>query len=65
LKKHYADLAGRPFFPGLVKYMSSGPVVPMVSFVVYLCEQDDNVVSMPRLLRMVVVKRTRVWSLAL
>ncbi|XP_046390159.1 nucleoside diphosphate kinase [Ischnura elegans] len=30
LKKHYADLAGRPFFPGLVKYMSSGPVVPMV-----------------------------------
>ncbi|XP_022918251.1 nucleoside diphosphate kinase [Onthophagus taurus] len=30
LKKHYADLASRPFFPGLVKYMSSGPVVPMV-----------------------------------
>ncbi|XP_055310594.1 nucleoside diphosphate kinase [Sitodiplosis mosellana] len=30
LEKHYADLAGRPFFPGLVKYMSSGPVVPMV-----------------------------------
>ncbi|XP_063228700.1 nucleoside diphosphate kinase [Bacillus rossius redtenbacheri] len=30
LKKHYADLAARPFFPGLVKYMSSGPVVPMV-----------------------------------
>ncbi|OXU30734.1 hypothetical protein TSAR_002019 [Trichomalopsis sarcophagae] len=30
LKEHYADLAGRPFFPGLVKYMSSGPVVPMV-----------------------------------
>ncbi|KAH1002314.1 hypothetical protein HUJ04_008411 [Dendroctonus ponderosae] len=30
LKQHYADLAGRPFFPGLVKYMSSGPVVPMV-----------------------------------
>lgn len=31
LKQHYADLAARPFFPGLVKYMSSGPVVPMVS----------------------------------
>ncbi|PSN45839.1 hypothetical protein C0J52_05510, partial [Blattella germanica] len=31
LKKHYADLSSRPFFPGLVKYMSSGPVVPMVS----------------------------------
>lgn len=30
LQKHYADLASRPFFPGLVKYMSSGPVVPMV-----------------------------------
>ncbi|KYQ47247.1 Nucleoside diphosphate kinase [Trachymyrmex zeteki] len=30
LKKHYADLASKPFFPGLVKYMSSGPVVPMV-----------------------------------
>ncbi|KAK9891604.1 hypothetical protein WA026_015565 [Henosepilachna vigintioctopunctata] len=30
LKKHYADLSERPFFPGLVKYMSSGPVVPMV-----------------------------------
>lgn len=30
LEKHYADLSTRPFFPGLVKYMSSGPVVPMV-----------------------------------
>lgn len=30
MKKHYADLSARPFFPGLVKYMSSGPVVPMV-----------------------------------
>ncbi|XP_017875074.1 nucleoside diphosphate kinase [Ceratina calcarata] len=30
LKQHYADLAARPFFPGLIKYMSSGPVVPMV-----------------------------------
>ncbi|XP_014486117.1 PREDICTED: nucleoside diphosphate kinase [Dinoponera quadriceps] len=30
LKKHYADLATKPFFPGLVKYMSSGPVVAMV-----------------------------------
>jgi len=30
LKKHYAELADKPFFPGLVKYMSSGPVVPMV-----------------------------------
>ncbi|XP_015364833.1 PREDICTED: nucleoside diphosphate kinase-like [Diuraphis noxia] len=30
LSKHYADLSSRPFFPGLVKYMASGPVVPMV-----------------------------------
>jgi len=30
LKKHYADLSSKPFFPGLVKYMASGPVVAMV-----------------------------------
>ncbi|XP_046996130.1 nucleoside diphosphate kinase A [Schistocerca americana] len=30
LKKHYAEHIGRPFFAGLVKYMSSGPVVAMV-----------------------------------
>nr|CAH0100740.1 unnamed protein product [Daphnia galeata] len=30
LQKHYADLSGRPFFAGLVKYMASGPVVAMV-----------------------------------
>merc|ERR1711988_494804 len=30
LKQHYADLSARPFFPGLIKYMGSGPVVPMV-----------------------------------
>jgi len=30
LEKHYADLAGKPFFPGLIKYMASGPVVAMV-----------------------------------
>ncbi|PWN36516.1 putative nucleoside-diphosphate kinase [Meira miltonrushii] len=30
LEKHYADLKGKPFFPGLVKYMASGPVVAMV-----------------------------------
>ncbi|KAF5376555.1 hypothetical protein D9757_008295 [Collybiopsis confluens] len=26
----YADLKGKPFFPGLIKYMASGPVVGMV-----------------------------------
>ncbi|ODM20880.1 Nucleoside diphosphate kinase [Aspergillus cristatus] len=30
LEKHYADLAGKPFFPGLVTYMLSGPIVAMV-----------------------------------
>merc|ERR1711976_345650 len=30
LQKHYADLSDRPFFPKLVKYMNSFPVVPMV-----------------------------------
>lgn len=30
LQQHYADLSSRAFFPGLVRYMNSGPVVPMV-----------------------------------
>ena len=30
LETHYADLSKKPFFPGLVKYMASGPVVAMV-----------------------------------
>uniref|UniRef100_A0A3P9AQI5 Nucleoside diphosphate kinase n=1 Tax=Esox lucius TaxID=8010 RepID=A0A3P9AQI5_ESOLU len=30
LREHYADLKERPFFPGLVSYMASGPVVAMV-----------------------------------
>ncbi|CEH16658.1 nucleoside diphosphate kinase [Ceraceosorus bombacis] len=30
LEKHYADLKGKPFFPGLVKYMASGPVMALV-----------------------------------
>uniref|UniRef100_A0A671N1R8 Nucleoside diphosphate kinase B n=2 Tax=Sinocyclocheilus TaxID=75365 RepID=A0A671N1R8_9TELE len=29
LKQHYIDLKDRPFYPGLVKYMSSGPVAAM------------------------------------
>lgn len=29
LQKHYIDLADRPFFPTLISYMSSGPVVAM------------------------------------
>lgn len=30
LSRHYSDLSDRPFYPGLIKYMASGPVVPMV-----------------------------------
>lgn len=30
LKQHYADLSKKPFFPELVRYMASGPVVPMI-----------------------------------
>jgi len=30
LENHYADLKSKPFFPGLVQYMGSGPVVAMV-----------------------------------
>lgn len=30
LKLHYADLSGKGFFNGLIKYMASGPVCPMV-----------------------------------
>ena len=31
LKKHYAELSEKKFFPGLIKFMQSGPVVAMVS----------------------------------
>ncbi|KAF8270346.1 nucleoside diphosphate kinase [Lactarius quietus] len=30
LEKHYEDLKDKPFFPGLITYMASGPVVAMV-----------------------------------
>ncbi|KJE89140.1 nucleoside diphosphate kinase [Capsaspora owczarzaki ATCC 30864] len=30
LKQHYADLAGKGFFNGLIAYMASGPVAAMV-----------------------------------
>lgn len=30
LKEHYAHIADRPFFPEVVEYMTSGPVVGMV-----------------------------------
>ena len=40
LETHYEDLKAKPFFPGLIQYMSSGPVVPMVRrTIVRLCVQ--------------------------
>eukprot|EP01017_Pseudomicrothorax_dubius_P001217 TRINITY_DN0_c38_g1_i2.p1 TRINITY_DN0_c38_g1~~TRINITY_DN0_c38_g1_i2.p1 ORF type:complete len:179 (+),score=58.31 TRINITY_DN0_c38_g1_i2:40-537(+) len=30
LERHYQDLKERPFFPGLIKYVASGPVCAMV-----------------------------------
>ena len=30
LLQHYSDLKDKPFFPGLINYMTSGPVVAMV-----------------------------------
>lgn len=30
VNKDYEDLKGKPFFPGLINYMASGPVVAMV-----------------------------------
>ncbi|CAJ0947543.1 unnamed protein product, partial [Mesorhabditis belari] len=30
LEVHYQDLKGKPFFPSLISYMQSGPVVAMV-----------------------------------
>ena len=30
LETHYSDLSKKPFFPELIRYMGSGPVVPMV-----------------------------------
>eukprot|EP00343_Euplotes_focardii_P009018 CAMPEP_0205824020 /NCGR_PEP_ID=MMETSP0206-20130828/19052_1 /ASSEMBLY_ACC=CAM_ASM_000279 /TAXON_ID=36767 /ORGANISM="Euplotes focardii, Strain TN1" /LENGTH=143 /DNA_ID=CAMNT_0053121755 /DNA_START=55 /DNA_END=486 /DNA_ORIENTATION=+ len=30
VEAHYSDLSSKPFFAGLVEYITSGPVVPMV-----------------------------------
>jgi len=43
LEAHYADLAHRPFFPSLVKYMASGPVVAM-------CWEGQGVVKTGRVM---------------
>lgn len=38
MENHYADLSSKPFFNGLVSYMTSGPVIAMVW-------EGNNVVS--------------------
>ena len=43
LKAHYADLSARSFFPGLVSYMDSGPVVAM-------CWEGEGVVKTGRVM---------------
>ena len=43
LEAHYADLSTKKFFPSLIEYMISGPVVPMVW-------EGTNVVKMGRLM---------------
>ncbi|KAI6244859.1 Nucleoside diphosphate kinase [Erysiphe necator] len=30
LEKHYEDLSSKPFFPGLIQYMGSGPICAMI-----------------------------------
>ena len=42
-EKHYGDLSTKPFFPSLVKYASSGPVVAM-------CWEGENAVTTGRVM---------------
>lgn len=44
LKEHYAHIADQPFFPGIVNFMVSGPVVAMI------VEGDDVVNGMRRIM---------------
>lgn len=43
LREHYAHIADRPFFPEIVSYMTSGPVVGMIV-------EGENVVKGMRIL---------------
>lgn len=38
-ENHYADLSSKPFFPALVEYMTSGPVIAMVRIPVHVLNQ--------------------------
>ncbi|ONM57403.1 Nucleoside diphosphate kinase family protein [Zea mays] len=52
-QQHYADLSDKPFFPGLVEYIISGPVVAMV------WEGKDVVLTGRR-----IIGATRPWEAA-
>lgn len=43
LEQHYSDLKGKGFFPGLIKFMTSGPVVAMVCAVFRACRVAHRV----------------------
>jgi nucleoside-diphosphate kinase len=43
LENHYSDLVDKPFFPGLIQYMSMGPVMAMVW-------EGDNVIKTARVM---------------
>ncbi|XP_070778664.1 nucleoside diphosphate kinase B-like isoform X2 [Enoplosus armatus] len=43
MKKHYLDLKDMPFYAGLCKYMSSGPVLAMVW-------EGQNIVKLARMM---------------
>lgn len=41
-EEHYKDLSSKPFFGKLVDYIISGPVIAMVSNVIYICGFERN-----------------------
>ena len=43
LREHYAHIADKPFFPGIVEYMTSGPLLAMIV-------EGENVVKGMRIL---------------
>ena len=38
MEKHYEDLAGKKFFPGLISYMTSGPVCECICSPRVVCD---------------------------
>ena len=62
LEKHYADLSKKPFFPGLITFMSSGPVVAMVSTEGSVPVGGHIVYSCGGLLGYAMVPLSQVWE---